>query len=320
MINLISAQVEDYISYKQALGYKIKIESEELRRFAAYTVFVGHDGSLTADIAFQWVTLKPNYTLWYMSRRLETVRTFAKYISIFDPNAQVPPKGLLEKCHGRVNPYIFTEKEISIIMDKSAHLHSPDGLRCLTIPVAIGLMWATGIRPSEACNLLDSDVDVDLGLIHIRETKFSKNRCLPIHDSVIAKLRDYRNKRDDLRTNYTDSHFFIMTSGKPLILRNFEYSLQLTRNSLLPEHGHWNRRPPRLYDIRHSFACRTLYRWYKEGVNVNNRLAYLSTYMGHVKIADTYWYLTGTPELLQYASNAFEEFFNGQGGALDEPQ
>ena len=138
MNNLISAQVEDYISYKQALGYKIKIESEELRRFAAYTVLVGHSGSLTADIAFKWVTLNPNYTLWYRSRRLETVRTFAKYISIFDSNAQIPPKGLLEKCHGRINPYIFTEKEISIIMDKSAHLHSPDGLRSLTIPVAIG--------------------------------------------------------------------------------------------------------------------------------------------------------------------------------------
>ncbi|WP_075366443.1 hypothetical protein [Desulfosporosinus metallidurans] len=123
MSNLISAQVEDYINYKQALGYKIKIESEELRRFAAYTVAIGHNGSLTADVAFKWVTLKPNYTLWYMSRRLETVRTFAKYISIFDPNAQVPPKGLLKKCHGRINPYIFKKKSRSLWM--SLHVSIP---------------------------------------------------------------------------------------------------------------------------------------------------------------------------------------------------
>ena len=85
--NVISNQVEEYISFKKGLGFQIKIESDELRRFAAYTLVIGHEGSLTTDIVLQWATLKPEYSKWYMARRLETVRTFAKYICVFDPKA-----------------------------------------------------------------------------------------------------------------------------------------------------------------------------------------------------------------------------------------
>ena len=312
--NLISNQVEEYIAYKKGLGYKIKIESDELRRFAAYTVANGHEGSLTTDITFQWVTLKPEYSLWYMSRRIETVRTFAKYICVFDPLAQMPPKGMFGKCHGRTTPYIFTEKEICTLMKASEGLYSPDGLRRKTIPTAIGILWSTGMRPNEVCQLTDNDVDLNSGLITIKETKFSKSRILPVHVSMVSELRSYITFRDSIRKDFSDRHFLLTTGAHQLNLHSFEYSLQIIRNVLLKDKKEWNRRPPRLYDVRHSFACNTLLKWLKGGINVNNKILYLSTYLGHVKVADTYWYLTGTPELMQFAGGSFEDYFYGCGG------
>ena len=316
--NRISMQVEEYISYKKGLGYQIKIESEELRRFAAYTVAIGHEGSLTTDVAFQWATLKPEYSRWYMSRRMETVRTFAKYICVFDTMAQIPPKGMFGKCYGRTVPYIFTKEEICILMKTSAGLYSPDGLRAKTIPTAIGLLWSTGMRPSEVCNLTDDDVDLNNVLITISETKFSKSRILPLHETTVSALRYYINDRNRLRKDFSDQHFLIITGSRRLELRNFEYALKVTRDKLLTNTKEWNRRPPTLYDIRHSFACNTLLSWLKNGVNVNNKMLYLSTYLGHVKLADTYWYLTGTPELMQFATGNFEKFFYETGGDSNE--
>lgn len=316
--NLISNQVEEYISYKKGLGFKIKIESDELRRFASYTRSLNYKGSLTIDIALKWVSSKPEYSRYYMTRRLEVIRTFGKYISIFDPNAQVPSKGLFGKCHGKVTPYIFTESEINILMQKALELLSPDGLRAIAISAAIGLIWVTGMRPGEVCNLLDEDVDLNNGYINIKETKFSKNRTLPIHLSTTLKLKEYKETRDKLRKDYFNQHFFITTWGNSLALRNFEYAWQVVRQNLLVGAELWDRRPPRLYDIRHSFACNTILRWLREDVNINNKILYLSTYLGHAKIADTYWYLTGTPEIMGVLTNNFEEYFYGNGGTLNE--
>lgn len=311
--NLISRQIEEYISYKKALGYQIKIESQELRRFASFTVSIGQEGSLTKDLAFQWATLKPDYSRWYMARRMETIQTFAKYICVFDPLAQMPPKGVFGKCHGRTTPYIFTEQEICILIQASANLFSPDGLRTKAISTAIGLLWSTGMRPNEVCKLMDSDVDLKNSLITVRETKFSKSRVIPIHETTISKLRSYVSDRDNLRKDFSELHFFITTDSRKLALRNLESAFQVIRDQILKDKKEWDRRPPRLYDIRHTFACNTLLRWLKNGANIDLKILYLSTYLGHVKVADTYWYLTGTPELLQLTSRSFEKHFYEDG-------
>lgn len=316
--NLISRQVEEYIAYKQALGYQIKIESQELRRFAAYTESIEHTGSLTVEIAFQWAAFKPEYSRWYMARRMETVRTFAKYICIFDPLTQLPPKGMFGQCHGRTIPYIFSTEEMGVLMEAAAQLHAPDGLRSTTIHTAIGLLWATGIRPNEACQLMEDDVDLTNGRLTIRETKFAKTRILPLHETTVSALQAYVKERDKLRKKEGSHHFFRMTGSSELKLRNFEYAWATIREQLLTGKTVWDRRPPRLYDIRHSFACHTLLNWLKSGVDVNHKILYLSTYLGHVKVSDTYWYLTGTPELMQLASGHFERFFYTNGGDCSE--
>lgn len=317
-VNLISQQVEEYILYKRSLGYLIKIESAELRRFAVYTISIGHNSSLSSTIAIQWASLKPTYSRWYMSRRLETIRTFAKYICVFDSKAQIPPKGMFGKCHGKTTPYIYTKKEICILMKFALKLYSQDGLRCITISTAIGLLWVTGMRPSEVCNLMDNDIDLEKGLITVRETKFAKSRMLPLHKTTILNLNKYISNRNKLKNDFSNQHFFLTTRSQKLKLCSLEYAFKVIRINLLLDTKVWSRRPPRLYDIRHSFASNTILKWLKNDVNVNNKIIYLSTYLGHVKVADTYWYLNGTQELLQYVTRNFEKYFYGNGGVLHE--
>jgi integrase len=306
--NKITKQIESYIEYKQSLGYKLKIESQELRRFAKYTREIKHSGSITVDLAMQWASLDGSLSRWYMARRLETLHTFAKYAASIDPQAQVPQTGVFGKCHGRVTPYIYTEEEILRLMKESANLFSPDGIRCLTVSIALGLLWSTGIRVSELVNLKVKDVNFRERHLYIKNTKFHKDRLVPLHQTALEQLKNYNLKlKDKLPSRSEDHFFFVTTYGRQFNLRAFEYAFQQLRPCLMPVgESNWYRRPPRLYDIRHSFACRTILKWLESGEDVNQKIYLLSVYMGHVKPADTYWYLTSTPELLSLASGKFE--------------
>jgi integrase len=316
--NLLSSQIEDYISYKRKLGFQIKIESQELRRFATYTVAIGYKDSLSSSIAIKWASLRPDYSRWYMARRLEIVRTFAKYICVFDAMAELPPKAIFGNCHGRTKPYIYTEEEIHILMKSASKLYSPDGLRAIVISTVLGLLWSSGMRPGEACRLKNDDVDLTNGLITIRNTKFSKSRILPIHKTVVIKLSEYLKVRNNFEKSFLENYFFLTTGSRKLTLRKLEYAFQVIRKSLLYETRPGIRRPPRLYDIRHTFASYTLLRWLKEGEDIDNKMLFLSTYLGHVKVSDTYWYLTGTDELLRFATKKFENYFFQNGGESNE--
>jgi site-specific recombinase XerD len=183
--NKITRQIESFIEFKQSLGYQLKVESQELRRFAKYTREIEHDHSLTVDLAMQWATLDTILSRWYMARRLETVHTFAIYAASIDPQAQVPPTGVFGKCHGRVTPYIYTDVEILRLMNESANLFSTDGIRRMTVSTAIGLLWSTGIRVSELTNLKVKDVNYNESYLYVRNTKFHKDRLVPLHQTVL---------------------------------------------------------------------------------------------------------------------------------------
>lgn len=317
--NNITRQVEEYISYKRSLGYKIIIEAQELRRFASYTRDIGYEGSLTADLAIQWASLNPNYSRWYMSRRLETVHTFALYAVSFDSKAQIPQTRVFGKCHGRITPYIYSEEEIHLLMKQAESLFSTDGIRSMTVCTALGLLWATGIRVSELTGLMVKDVHYDEGYIFIKGTKFKKDRLIQLHPSVSEKLNLYLQfLAKKLLKRSPEQFFFVTTCGRDFNTRAFEYAFKQIRTCLLPQtQSEWTGRRPRLYDIRHTFACRTIQRWLDSGADVNQQLYILSTYMGHVKPEDTYWYLTATPELLGTACSKFEQHY-GKEEWLDE--
>jgi site-specific recombinase XerD len=311
--NRITKQVEEYITYKRSLGYVIKVEAQELRRFAKYTRDIGYNGPLTVDISMNWATLIDNSTPKYMARRLETLHTLAVHVSAFDPEAQVPPNGVFGKTHSRSNPYIYTDNEVSKLMSGANKLFSPDGIRAYTVSTAIGLMYSTGIRVNELTSLKIADARLSEGYLFIRCSKFKKDRVVPLHPTVVNELKKYKVFINDKLAPRCDGDYFFVTSyGRRFNLRAFEYAFQLIR---VPLFGKCTQdvsmHLPRLYDLRHSFACNTIKRWHAAGENVNQKLYLLSTYMGHVKLEDTYWYLSATPELIELASRRFENWFGG---------
>ena len=308
--NLLARQVEEYIAYKRSLGYKITIEADELRRFAAFAGSIGHNGSLTNDLAIRWASLKSEYSRFYMARRLETIHTFAKYISAFDTHVQIPQLGIYGKAHIRVNPYIYTDEEVSLLMNEAKKLFSPDGIRAYTVSTAIALLRSTGLRVSELTLLKNEDVRLAEGYLLINISKFKKDRIVPLHPSVIEGLANYREfivKKLGQR-NDVDS-FFVSSYGQKFNTRAFEYAFQLIRPVLQKHTTSDQTRNYRLYDLRHTFACETIKRWLESGEDVNQKLHLLSTYMGHVKPADTYWYLSATPELLAVSCERYETAF-----------
>ena len=311
--NLITKQVEEYISYKRSLGYQIIVETGELRRFASYTRSIGHEGSLTSAVAVQWASLKKEYSRFYKARRLETVHTFAKYISAFDADAQIPQLGIFGKSHCRTTPYIYTDEEIFLLMEEAKKLSSPDGLRSLAVSTAIGLLRSTGIRVSELTNLKLDDVNLIDGYLFVRNSKFKKDRLVPLHPTAKKELAGYRDfVEEKLGLNNTSEYFFVSSYGRRFNISSFEYAFTIVRLVLYKE-GHFNpnseNRKPRLFDARHTFACETIKRWLKSGEDVNKKLYLLSTYMGHVKPEDTFWYLSATPELLSISCSRYESAF-----------
>jgi len=317
--NRITGQIENYIIYKRSLGYKITTESYLLRNFALYTRTVDYTGPLSSEVIISWVCRNPQYSRWYKSRRLETVHTFAVYISAFDQDARIPQNGIFGKCHGRVSPHIYTEQELSKLMKAAEHLFSPDGIRIITVKTSLGLLWSTGLRVSELTSLKISDVDPDKGLIFVRQSKFKKSRIIPLHPSVIKKLTDYSQliaKHIEQRKN--EDYYFVSSGNRRFNTGAFEYAFHLIspclyndKNCKLPH------RKPRLYDFRHTFACRTVKNWLDSGEDVNGKLFLLSTYMGHVKPEETFWYLSATPELLSVSCRKYEKLFGTEGGVYE---
>lgn len=311
--NRITHQIEEYIAYKRSLGYVIKTEAQELRRFAKFTRVIDYEGPITMEISMKWVSSGSNLTRMHMAKCIETLHTFATYISALDEEAQVPCNGVFGKTHGRTSPYIYTDNEVLTLMCGANNLFSPDGIRARTVSTAIGLMHSTGVRVSEITSLKTEDVRLEQGYLFICCSKFKKDRIVPLHPTTVASLTDYKNfieSQMGVRTGI--DLFFVDSYGREFNLRAFEYAFQLIR-PLLFEGGIQSigRRLPRLYDLRHTFACNTIKRWHKSGENVNQKLYLLSTYMGHVKPEDTYWYLSATPELLEMSSKRFEDRFGG---------
>jgi integrase len=180
-----------------------------------------------------------------------------------------------------------------------------------TYPTIIGLLAATGMRVGEAIALDHDDVDWTRSRLHVRNSKFHKSRYVPIHEQTLTVLRSYVRHRERLRpTDQASPSFFVSSVGKRLIYNNVAYTFaRLVRLARLKSQVD---RPPRLHDMRHSFAVMTLRDWYAAGVDVETRLPALSTYLGHVSPTTTYWYLTATPELLALASQRAERAWEVQ--------
>lgn len=300
------ALTEEYLSFRRDLGFALKIEGEGLLRFAQHADGIGHRGSLTTDLAVRWAKLPLGADPLYWARRLDIVRRFAKHRRLFDPATEIPPEGMLGPSYRRPRPYIYSEGEIVALLEAASRLGPACTLASGSYVTLFGLIASTGLRVSEAVRLTRKEVDLDAGLLTVTESKFHKSRLVPLHPSTTEALKRYAARRDYFHHAVESQAFFLTARAAPLSKSMVWTTFAGLRRSL----GWTGRdgRLPRIHDLRHTFAVRKLLRWYEEDADVDHKIAALSTYLGHVKVSDTYWYLTAVPELLAVASARFERY------------
>lgn len=302
-----------YLADRRALGFALRIAGKRLLAFAHFADERCPEGlPLTLSLALAWVRAakRPSPITW--ARRLEIVRPFARYARQFDPATEVPPGDMFGPAHRRLAPHVYTGEELRALLFEASQLSPSRGLRPATVATALGLLACTGLRVSEALKLGGDDVDLDAGLLWVRETKYRKSRLVPLHPSTIVALRRYASLRDRLAP-HPASHFFLVDDATTLTYSKLRTAFRRLRLRL-----GWERRPgrqPRVHDLRHTFACRRLLQWNDEGLDVETRLFDLSTYLGHAKVTDTYWYLSGFPELMDLVGRRFERFASSEVGS-----
>jgi integrase len=245
------------------------------------------------------------------ARRLAALRPFMRWLQQFEPATEVPDDSSFGPIPGRVTPHIYREAEIVALLGAARQLGPSDGLRAATYATLFGLIASAGLRISEALSLADLDVDLDGGVLTVRQTKFGKSRLVPLHPSAIGPLATYRALRRQHVRPTPRTTFFVSSRGvrrgEPLGDRQAHRMFAQLREQLgwVDRGGHGQ---PRVHDLRHSFAVRRLILWHEQGADLDQRMLALSTYMGHVKISNTYWYLSGVPELMALAGARFERF------------
>lgn len=293
-----------YVTIRRALGTKL---AEPERTLGQFVSFLEREQSprITTALALRWAITPQGVQRATWARRLSMVRKFATWLNAFDPQTEVPPRRLIPGHRRRNRPHIFTDAEIGCLMAEAGRLRSPTGLRPLTYTTLIGLLASTGLRPGEALTLARSDVDLENGILSIRQTKFGKSRFVPLDSSTREALQRYAEQRDALCLRPRSSAFFLTESGMRVhggAARRTFAAISCAIGLRPPRVGRRLGRGPRLQDFRHSFATQRLLEWYRAGLDVERELPKLSTYLGHVEIGLTYWYIEAVPELLALAT------------------
>lgn len=307
-------ELAKYVATRRALGTKLRWPASVLRKFVDFAEAEGAQ-FVTTDLAVRWALQSVGVQRATHARRLEIVRGFAIWLQASDPRTQVPPRGLLPAGQRRPAPHIYGDGEIADLMAAAAKLRSASGLRATTIKTLLGLLVATGLRPGEALALDVNDVDLAAGILTVRESKFGKSRLVPIEESTRVALTTYARFRDTLRPCRDTPAFLVAGRGTRLgasaTRRTFALLCQAV--GLRPRlDGRRLGRGPRLQDVRHTFATRRLIEWYRAGLDADRLMPRLATYLGHLGMAETYWYIQAVPELLRLATERLEVVARGK--------
>jgi integrase len=300
----LEAALNDYLALRRALGFRLKRVEALLRGFVRFAA-QKRASFITTDLALRWARLPPGAAPGYCGARLGAVRRFARHVRATDPRTQVPPDGLLPQRFPRKTPYIYSDREVARLLGAARALPSVRGLRAQTHATLLGLLAVSGMRVGEVLALDRGDVDLERGVLTVRRAKFGKTRCIPVHPSTCRALARYARRRDRAVPRPQTPAFFVAERGTRMTEWTLRYTfVKLSRQIGLRDPA--DRHGPRLHDFRHAFAVKTLLAWYRRGVNVERRLPELATYLGHVHVADTYWYLSATPALLRCVTRMVE--------------
>jgi integrase len=299
----LRGHLASYLALRRSLGYKLERPGQLLAGLVSYLEEAGAVTVTTAH-ALAWATAPADADPCWWRVRLAAVRPFARYLAPLIPGTEIPPRGLLPgPVSRRAVPYLYSPAEVAALITAAGAIRAP--LRAATYQTLIGLLAATGMRAGEAISLDRGDLDGEQGLLTIRGSKFGNSRQLPLHASVLRALAGYAGKRDRQLPRPASPALLVSLTGTRLIYKNVHRTFhQLTKAARLQPRSAACR--PRIHDLRHTFAVTALARWYADGGDVAARLPVLSTWLGHADPAGTYWYLTGTPELLALAAARLE--------------
>jgi len=289
----------DYLQLRRSLGHELADVGRLLPSFVSYLDAHG-SSTVTIDAALEWAQQPATDRVTSVgSRRMTAARGFARYLAGIDEGTQVPPLGLMPQPPRWRRPFIYSPADIEAVMSQvPCSIASP--VRVATYQTLIGLLAVSGLRIGEAIKLDRSDVDWATGVLLIRESKFGKSRLVPLHPSTMEILAEHAELRDTQQPRPKEPSFFVSLTRKRLSYAVVSQTFrQLVDNAGV---GSGASSKPRLHDLRHTFAVRTLLAWYRSGQDVQAKLPSLSTYLGHREPASTYWYLSAAPELLALAA------------------
>ncbi len=303
-MNALRETLANYLALRRSLGFKMLNESAALPGFLSF-VEKRKVSYITTRLALDWAQRgREGQSKW----RFYMVRGLAKYAAIFDNRNEVPQLGLLRTKYPRPRPYIYSDDEIERLLCAARNWGHDRPRR--TYYSFLGLLAVSGLRLGEAIRLQLDDVDLENGILTIRNSKFGKSRLVPLHSSTIRKLLAYRRQRNKFLDKRPSTYFFTTRNGTPLRQPTlhivFKKLLVLARIREVTSRG-----GPRLHDLRHRFAVRTLIDWYRSGSDIDACLPRLSTFLGHAYVRSTYWYLTEHPELMKLAVQRLDARWEG---------
>jgi integrase/recombinase XerD len=308
-MNPLSRHLQRYLELRHRLGFKLRQASCQLPQFVRFAQ-EAKATLVTTKLALQWATQSTGCQPAQWTARLGLVRRFAEYLRAVEPRTEIPPQGLLSHRYHRKNPYFYSDREVAQLIQAAQNIPSPKGLRASTYSTLFGLLAVTGMRLGEAIGLDRQDVDLDQGLLRVRQTKFNKSRWVPVHATTCQRLQHYQGARDRICPHPKSPSFLLSEQDTRLTGWSARYwfirlSHQMGLRQPTDHHG------PRLHDLRHRFVIQTLRHWYRTDQDVEAHLPELTTYLGHGHVRDTYWYISATPELLRLATERLERKSGG---------
>ena len=301
-MSVLSQHLDEYLRLRRMLGHDLAEAHRLLPRFVAYLDDHGLE-FVTIQAALAW-SLEPAVPSrsTVPGHRWMVVRGFARYLSGIDPRTEIPLAGMVRIPRQWRPPFIYTDADVLALMQATRSIPQP--LRAATYETLIGLLATTGLRIGEALRLDRGDLDWAEGVLRIRCSKFQKSRLVPLTVSTVDALVRYDHTRRHLCPEPSTEAFFVSLRGTRVI-----YEIVWPTHRMLCERagvGAGSPITPRVHDHRHTFAVKTLLRWYRDGLDVPSRLPWLSTYLGHREPRYTYHYLSAAPELLAHAARLLD--------------
>ncbi|MEO7731142.1 MAG: tyrosine-type recombinase/integrase [Kofleriaceae bacterium] len=312
-MNTLRDALTSYLQLRRSLGFQLHDAGLQLPRFVDF-LDERDAWHITTALALEWAQQPTSVQPAEWARRLGYVRGFARFRSATDPRTEIPSLGLLPHRSTRARPYLYSDEEVERLLGAALELPTTwrsTPLRPWAFHCLFGLLSTTGLRISEALNLKVADVDLGQALLTIRGAKLGKTRLVPLHPSTARVLASYLRRRAESFHHPISPYVFVSRRGNRLdqahVHRTFyALSRRIGLRGTTASHG------PRLHDFRHRFAVRVLTQWYQAGDDAERRLPVLSAYLGHVRVADTYWYLSAWPELMAQAMSRLEQRWGAQ--------